>query len=364
MPELAGLKITFLAGTLGRGGAERQLVYMLRSLRDAGACPRVLCLTSGEAFEAEIRRLGVPVEWVGSSGSRPARLYRITRALRREPPDVLQSAHFFTNLYVAAAALLAGTRGIGAVRNDLFSELRANGLMGRGHLFGPRHLIANSALARRRAIVRGVRGDRIFLVPNVTEAGAANGRAERAGGRAVRLLFAGRLVEQKRPELFLRVVARVNERLKGQHVVALMAGDGPLGGRLKEMAANLRLPPGRLEMLGEQRDMGNVYRRADLLMLTSGWEGTPNVVLEAMAHGLPVVATRVGGVPDVVGADCGLLIDPDDEDGLTDAVLKLATNAALREDLGRRGREYVARHHSPDALASRLAAVYERVLAR
>jgi glycosyltransferase involved in cell wall biosynthesis len=362
MLELAGLKVTFLVGTLGRGGAERQLVYMLRALLAANASPRVLCLTRGEALEGEVRRLGVPVEWVGSSGSRPVRLYRVVRALRRARPDLLQSSHFYTNLYVAAAARLVGTREIGAVRNDLFSELSANGLMGRGHLFFPRHLIANSALARRRAVARGVREDRISLVPNVTEAGRANGGGGRGDRRPVRLLFAGRLDEQKRPELFLRVLARVNERLKGPRVEAVMVGDGPLAPRVREMAAGLRLPPGSFEMLGEQSCMGGIYGRADLLMLTSGWEGTPNVVLEAMAHGLPVIATRVGGVPDVVGADRGFLLDPEDEEGLTDAVIRLASDARLRDRLGRRGREYVERHHSPDALGPRLAAVYERAL--
>lgn len=362
MLELAGLKVTFLVGTLGRGGAERQLVYMLRALLGANASPRVLCLTRGEAFEGEIRRLGVPVEWVGSRGSRPVRLYHVVRALRRARPDILQSSHFYTNLYVAAAARIVGTREIGAVRNDLFSELSANGLMGRGHLYFPRHLIANSALARRRAVARGVREERIFLVPNVTEAGALNGRDGGDERSPVRLLFVGRLVEQKRPELFLRVLARANERLKGRRVEAVMAGDGPLAPRLRELAADLRLPPGSFEMIGEQSAMGGVYGQADLLMLTSEWEGTPNVVLEAMAHSLPVVATRVGGVPDVVGDDRGFLLDPDDEDGMTDALIRLATDARLRDRLGRRGREYVERHHSPDALAARLAAVYERVL--
>ncbi len=112
MLNLDELKICFLAGTLGRGGAERQLVYMLSALKRAGVQTRVLCLTQGESFEDEIKRLGVPVEWVGASGSRLVRLRRIIRSLRREPAHVLQSVHFYTNLYAALAARAAGKLGV------------------------------------------------------------------------------------------------------------------------------------------------------------------------------------------------------------------------------------------------------------
>jgi len=125
------LEVCFLAGTLGRGGAERQLTYMLRALGSAGASTRVLCLTDGEPFQREIEALGVGVEWVGPSGSRAARLYRIIQALRRRPADILQSVHFYTNLYATVAARVVGICDIGAIRNDLSSEeLKENGLAG------------------------------------------------------------------------------------------------------------------------------------------------------------------------------------------------------------------------------------------
>lgn len=364
MFKLAELKVCFLAGTLERGGAERQLVYMLRALRDAGAEARLLCLTRGEALEEEIKGMGVPVEFVGESGSRPVRLCRIVRELRRRPADVIQSAHFYTNLYVGGAGRLTRTKSVGAIRSDLFSELRANGILGRVGLFLPSHLIANSDLALQRAIVKGVRADRISLVRNAAALRSANGGAGKPDASSVRVLFVGRLIELKRPEVFVRVMSRVAQQLPGIPVKAVIAGDGPLKSTLERMAPTLGLGPDRLELLGEKSNVDEVYGSADLLMLTSAWEGTPNVILEAMGHGLPVVATRVGGVPNILTEDRGVVVNPGDEDALTAAAVRLVADPALRARLGRRGQEYVAGNHSLDALAGQLASVYERVLGR
>jgi glycosyltransferase involved in cell wall biosynthesis len=363
-PEAKALRVCFLAGTLGRGGAERQLVYMLRALDRAGVRMRVLCLTRGEPVEEEIRALNVPIEWVGRSGARPRRLYRIVRALRREPADIVQSVHFYTNLYAAMAGRLTGCREVGAIRNDLTNELRANGAMGWGHLRLSRHLIANSSLARERAIARGVAPEHIDFVRNVVEVGPANGRPDAVDGAPVRLLFAGRLVAQKRPERFLRVVAKLAAELPPERLRARIAGDGPLRPEMETLAGTLGLGPDRLEFLGERKDMDAVYGDADLLMLTSDYEGTPNVLLEAMAHGLPFVATRVGGVPEIAGADRGLVADADDEEGLVRAARQLLTDPQRRREMGRKGKAYVADHHSLEALGRSLIDIYGKVSSR
>src|SRR5258706_1735559 len=94
---LGGLRVCFIAGTLGQGGAERQLFYMLQAMRAQGTPLRVLSLTQGEFWEQRIRALGVPVVWVGERTSRLARLCRIVKELAPDRPDVLQSSHFYTN---------------------------------------------------------------------------------------------------------------------------------------------------------------------------------------------------------------------------------------------------------------------------
>lgn len=357
------LNVGFLAGTLGRGGAERQLVYMLRALGRAGVATRVLCLTQGEPFENEIRSLGVPIDWIGRSGSRPIRLLNLIKSLRRHPVDILQSAHFYTNLYVAVAGRMSGTPHIGAVRNDLLSELSANGAMGRFHFLFPRNLISNSEVGLRRAVGHGFSRDRIHFVRNAVdvELFRKNG-CSGACDRPLGILFAGRLVKQKRPELFLRVVKDVISKLPPGAAKAIIAGEGPLRPSLEKLAGQSGLSSDHIEFLGECSEMAEVYGRSDLLVVTSEHEGTPNVLLEAMACRLPIVATCVGGIPDILADGRGLLVEANDEEGLKSAVLRLSSDCRLRAELGRRGYEYVSNEHSINALGERLMGIYDRIL--
>ena len=364
MSNATELKVCFLAGTLGRGGAERQLIYMIRGLKGIGVSTRVLSLTSGEALEDEIRSLGVEVESIrGTKGSRPRKLVQIIQSLRREPAHIVQGVHFYTNLYAAAAARVLGIKEVGAIRSNLSFDLQANGNWGSIQLRSPRHLITNSAASQKLAIARGISANRIHLLPNVVDLNGGSYERRKANGE-VQILFVGRLTEEKRADRFLRVVSKVVRSSPQLHVRAAIAGDGPLRPRLQELAKTLGLDGGRLQLLGERKDMSALYRESDVVMLTSDMEGTPNVLLEAMAHGLPVAATRVGGVPEIVGTDRGLVVDPDDEEGLAKATLRLVSDPALRTALGRGGYEYVTRFHSVARLPERLMNIYQNVLCR
>ena len=105
--------------------------------------------------------------------------------------------------------------------------------------------------------------------------------------------------------------------------------------------------------------MTAAYREAEILVVTSDWEGTPNVVLEASASGLPVVATRVGGVPEVVKeGETGFLCDREDTDGLVSAVSKLVADDDLRRRMGEQGRRFVQENHSLERLGKSLAELY------
>lgn len=361
------IKVCFVVGTLGRGGAERQLIYMLGALKSRPVDIRVLCLTRGEALEAEIKDLGVSVEWVGSSPSRARRLVSIVRSLRREPADIVQSAHFYTNIYAATAATLTGSRSIGAIRNDVLSELRGNPLIGFADLLWPGHLVVNSRLAQRRAVERGRSPDRVLLVSNAVD--SLRFGTDRHGGAfrnpdRLHLLLVGRLTRQKRVDLFLRLIDKADCGLDGQRVEARIVGDGEDRASLEALSSTLGLDPRRVLFTGQVEDTAPFYSWADILVLTSDHEGTPNVVLEAMASGLPVLATAVGGVPDLLCHGGGLMVRPGSLDALFTTLAQMVGDVGLVERLAREGRQYVARNHSLDSLRSQLSEVYEVVMAR
>ena len=378
MRELHGLRITFVAGTLGQGGAERQLFYILQALQQSGAEPRVLCLTRGEFWEERIRALGVDVTYAGARASRVARLAFIVDALRARRPHVVQSQHFYTNLYAALAARALRLPEIGAIRNDTVSEVRANGpLLGTWSLKLPRVVAANSRLGIANAVALGVPRTRTRFLPNVVDTEqfapvSANANANASASAheepddTVHLLAAGRLTEQKRMDRFLRVVAALQSGPRVP-VRATIAGAGPLRRALETQAAALGLAPPVLEFVGAVSDMQALYRTAHVLVLTSEWEGTPNVVLEAMASGLAVVSTRVGGVPDIVQHEAtGLLIDGQDdavvERDLCAAIRSLAEDPERRRALGAGARDFVVQQHSVQALPRFLGELYTSVL--
>ena len=197
-------RIALIAGTLGQAGAEKQLVYMARALRQAGAELRVYSLTKGEFYEAHLRELGVEPIWFGRKGKLPnctipLRLMSLASQLVRFRPHVVQSAHFFCNLYAGLCGRLSGALTLGAMRNDLERERKGCGRWTRASLRLPSTIIANSRAARRGVEEFGIDPQAITVLNNVVDldefdlmcrssAGDAaweeDGRTDCPGGRA------------------------------------------------------------------------------------------------------------------------------------------------------------------------------------
>lgn len=366
MRELKGLRVCFVAGTLGQGGAERQLYYMLNALKEHGAIPRVLSLTTGEYWEDRIKALGIPVTWVGRSHLRLRRLRAIIEELRREPADILQSQHFYTNIYVVAAARFLGVCEIGALRSDAVNEVGANsGPLGWLSLRAPRAIAANSQQAIENAVGLGMPRSRLKFLPNVVDTAhftPDQKRCQDVDVDVVRVLTIGRVAPAKRFDRFLRVIAAVRQGSACQ-VRGILVGDGPGRASLEDEASNIGLFPEGIEFHGLKADVADFYQNSDVFLLTSDWEGTPNVVLEAMASGLPVVATRVGGVSALIRhGETGYLVDSGDEASLASALTELVHDREKRIAFGCRAREFVEQHYALPALAKDLRQLYDGIL--
>lgn len=360
MIELFRLKICFIAGLLGQGGAERQLYYTLRTLKENNAQLRLLCFTQGEFWETPIEKLGIPVTWVGKYNSRLLRLKAVIEELRDDPPDIIQSQHFYTNLYAALAARYLGCKEIGAVRNNGIKEIQANGWLGRGSVLLPRMLAANSRQAIENLSALRIPARKMAFLPNIVDGRSFFQGQEQKGGAAINLLAVGRLVQQKRFDLLIDL-ARI---ASGWNIPVqfTIIGDGPERENLEMKVHHLGVEH-IVTFHGAAADLQPYYQSADILLVTSDWEGTPNVILEAMACGLPVVATKVGGIPEIVHeGETGFLAAPGDIDSLARAVLILLRNKETRIQMGCQGRNFVERHHSREILTAALRHLYERIL--
>ncbi|MCC7009049.1 MAG: glycosyltransferase [Acidobacteria bacterium] len=357
----ADWRIALVAGGLSQGGAEKQLLYMGRALVAAGAVVRCYSLTRGDHYEAAFRAAGLDPIWIGQRSAPPARLWTLARSLRAFRPDVVQAGHFFVNLYAGIAAKLCRAVSIGAIRNDGAFELRENPGWGPWLLRTPTVLVANSAAGAAFARASGRGHDEVVIVPNVIDLAAQDAATTtlqlRDAGVGPVVALVGRLVWAKRVDRFLAALARV--RAVVPEVRGVIVGDGPERPALEEQAVSLGLAEA-VRFVGRRSDVPAILRQVDVLVSTSSHEGFPNVLLEGMAAGLPVVTTPAGDAAAVVVAgETGIVVGPDDIDALVDAIRRLVRDPGLRRQFGEAGRRRVEAEYQDRGLADRLFRVYE-----
>lgn len=177
-----------------------------------------------------------------------------------------------------------------------------------------------------------------------------------------RVLWPGRLVDQKDPMLALDVLVRARER--GGEFVLDMVGDGPLGDAVRDRAKRL----GVAEMIAwhpPSQEMARWYRSADLMLMTSAYEGVPYVIYESLAMGVPVVAPALPGNVEFMDGDSGVLVEPrDDADRYADAIVSLLDDDERRRAMGELSRRRMLADFSLTDMGRRHDALYERLLDR
>jgi len=226
-------------------------------------------------------------------------------------------------------------------------------------------ILAVSENLRQRAQAAGL--TRVLLIPNAIDSDFwrredRGPKAPREDKQGVAIGFVGRLSPEKAPLDFVRTARRVSE--KAPDCEFFVAGEGPERPAMEALAASLQVAD-RIRFLGhlDEERLRALYSRLDLLLLTSRTEGLPMVILEALAMSLPVVATRVGGVGEIVHHGVhGLLAEPGDVDGLATCVLRLVESEAMRESFGAEGRKRVETRFSVPARIAAIESLYRSLL--
>lgn len=172
--------------------------------------------------------------------------------------------------------------------------------------------------------------------------------------------WVGRMTDVKDTDAVLEIVRAARDR--GLEAVLVMVGDGPDRVRLEQLAHDIGIARSTF-FVGYQPEVAGYYRLFDAFLLPSVNEGTPVSAIEALASGTPVVATRVGGVPDVVrDEEDGFLFEPGDTGGAAERLARLASDATLRSTLGERGRDRVLRRYSVARLVEDVDRLYRSLL--
>jgi glycosyltransferase involved in cell wall biosynthesis len=342
---------------LGVGGQENLLVEFARHADRARFNLRVVSLGGRGTLAPDLEACGVPVEALAEpDGLRPGIVLRLAGLFRRWRADVVHTHDNRPLVYGAPAARLARvprvvhTKHYGRIahisRRQAFLEAAAARLADR--------FVCVSRDSAAGAVAQGVPARKVATVWNGIDLARFTYAGPCSGGPAV---LVARLSPEKDIPTLLRAAALVTRAEPGFRLE--VAGHGPCLPELQRLAGELGLGE-RVRFLGEVRDVPGLLKRAGLFVLSSVTEGISLTLLEAMARGLPVVATRVGGNPEVVAdGDTGVLVPPGKPEVLAEAVLRVWRDPGRGRELGLAGRRRVEANFEVRGMVSRYEALYE-----
>ena len=370
--------ILFLARSLDRGGAERQLVMLAKGLVDRGHTVSVAVFFTGGVYENELAETGVRVIRLGKKGRWDVLpfLSRLARLLRKERPAVLHGYLGVPNILVAALRpLVPGTRIVWGVRASNMDLSRYDWLSRLAYALERRLarfadcIIANSDAGKRYAVANGFPEDKIDVVHNGIDTeffrfdpeGRELVRAEwGVGEHEILVGLVGRLDPMKDHPIFLEAASRIALDRRDVRFVCVGGGPAAYAEALKQRATALGLT-NQLIWVGSRDDMPAVYSALDIASSSSYGEGFSNTIAEAMACEVPCVVTDVGDSALIVG-DTGSVVPPNDNNALAVAIRHLVDQPREeRRRLGDACRARVVSEFGIDRLVQRTEQVLDLV---
>jgi L-malate glycosyltransferase len=358
--------VFLMSNSLETGGSERQFSALARSLDRSQFNVHLGCIMRQGPFLAGLG--DVPEFPLGNSLYGPQSIRTrlgLARHLRKNNVAIAHAFDFYTNLTLIPAARWAGLPVvIGSQRQlgDLLTwkQERAQAAV----LRWCDMVICNSQAAAARLKELGLREGQLTVIGNglPTEAFAQTAPALPSVPGVLRVGMIARMnLRAKNHLLFLRAAAKLVAQFPKLEFV--LVGDGPLRSELEREAKQLGIAEKTI-FLGDRRDIPAVLASLDLTVQPSSSESLSNVIIESMAAGVPVVANRVGGNCELVSGQRGLLIAPNDEEALAQAVSSLLSDSGIRETLGTNARDFARANFTLEHMTERHQHLYRELLER
>jgi glycosyltransferase involved in cell wall biosynthesis len=343
------------------GGLEKLLVEFARHADRRRFALHFVVLGGRGVLADDIEACGWPVTALGEpEGLRPRLVLRLARRFRHWQPDVIHTHDDRAHLYGTFAGRLAAVPRILHTRHGRSPQLsRRQKLLVNAAARLIDRFVCVSEDSARLAIAHGVRADKVRTIRNGIDVQRFAYTGPQADGPAV---IVARLSPEKDIDTLLRAAALVVRREPAFRLE--IAGDGPCLASLRQTSSALGLQE-HVRFLGQVREVPELLARAGLFVLSSLSEGISLTLLEAMAGGLPIVATSVGGNPEVVAdGESGFLVPPQNPSALADALLRLRSDRDACVRLGAAGRRRVEEQFDIRRMVAEYEALYSRVNTR
>lgn len=363
-------RVLFLSHAFMVGGAEEMVLNLVRHLPPRFE-PAVACIHEAGPIGEEIRGTGVPFSVLGLTPglSRPFDVVRLRNALHTLAPTIVHTFLLTGSLYGRFAAMMSGVPIVIGTEVNIYEKKQPlHARLERWLMQGSDAVIASAESVKQHYVAQ-VRADpaRVEVIYNAVDWAQLQTTMTRDEFRksigvpldAAAAGIIARLTEQKAHRVLFESMAQ--PELSALHVVVV--GDGELRDDLRSRAESLGIA-GRVHFLGARRDLGNILAAIDIFTMPSYWEGLPLSMVLAMGAGLPVVASRVAGIPEVVNDGVsGLLVDPGNSGQLTQALATLMQDSGRRARLGAAARAFVLPRFGIDGYVASVTALYDRLLA-
>lgn len=365
-------RILHLFVTLPVGGAENLLLSILRRLDPQRFSSLVCCIGERGALGEPVMTMGftlTELHLLNKGGMDGRVVPALVDLIRRERIDLVHSHLYHANFYGRLAARKAGVPAVASIHNT-YTKHKWHRQLANWYLARHTAAIIAGSEEIKQDVVRYdfVPESLIEVIPNSVDLARSHSSLSREQARqrlslpegAVVLGTVGRLEEQKGHRFLIEALAQLRQR--GMDAYLLLVGDGREAQALKGLSANLGLEQ-RVMFLGTRNDLGDLFRAMDLFVMPSLWEGLSLAMLSAMAAGLPVVATSVGGVRQVLGDDeYGFTVPPGDATVLASRIEACLATPEELVRMGEKGRRQICENYSDEAMVRRLEAVYLRAL--
>jgi glycosyltransferase involved in cell wall biosynthesis len=361
------IPILHLITELDTGGAQTALLRLLARLDRDRFFPTVACLYNGDAAVAQqICSLDIPVTDLGMTNKwRWDAFWRLYCLLRRERPVILHTWMFHANIPGRVLGRLTRVPIVISSERTMGMESRWRYWLNRiTEPLNDRVVCVSQQVADFVVRQVGIPRQKTVVIPNGIALRDFEHLPTQQQARTALALSSDQMligtVARLDPVKRLDVLLQAMKSLRD--VYAVIVGDGPERTRLETMSGRSELA-GRVHFAGQQDDVQAWLAAMDMFVLSSDWEGMPNAMLEAMAARLPVVATAVGGTPEVVvDGVTGLLVPPRDPAALAEAITRLLRDPQLRQQMGQAGQERVKAQFNIATTIRRTEALYQQLI--